>query len=265
MKLFALLLASAAFASPALAADITYDEPPAPAPVELAPVANWTGAYVGGQAGVAFGGSKGASGVDGFGGPTATNQDGTGAGFTGGGHVGYDYQMPNNVIVGGVADFNYIDHDKKTGVVLGQNGSATGQEFETKTDMKYFGTVRGKVGYGVDRVAVYGTGGLAYGKAKVNTDESNFNTSANGTGTTYTATSDSDKDKVGYAVGAGVDVLATQNVSFGLEYLYTDLGKAKSETTFTEANTVNPDTFTTKSKTDLDFHTVMAKASYRFN
>jgi outer membrane immunogenic protein len=264
MKRLAILFAATVFAAPALAADITYDEPPAPAPVDIAPTANWTGAYVGGQVGGALGGSKGAAGVDDFGGATDTFHSRSG-GVTAGVQAGYDYQMPNNVIVGGVADFNYIDHDRKSGVVLQQGGSATGVEYETKTQMKYFGTVRGKVGYGMDRVAVYGTGGLAYGHAKVKTQDDNFNTEVDGSGTTFVVDSDKDKDKVGYTLGAGVDVLATPNVSFGLEYLYTDLGKAKSTSTFTEANSADPETFTTKSKTDLDFHTVMAKAAYRFN
>jgi outer membrane immunogenic protein len=264
MKRIPLVLAFAVLAGPALAADVIYDEPPAPAPVDLAPAAGWTGFYVGGQAGVAGGGSTGASGVDGFGAPTDTFQRDTDVGFTGGAHAGYDYQMQNGVILGGVADINYIDHDKKSGVILG-DGTAGGAGYTTKTDVEYFGTVRGKVGYGMDRVAVYGTGGLAYGKVKVRPDSGNF---TDAVGTLYTADTDTDKDSVGYTVGAGVDVLATDNVSFGVEYLYTDLGKAKSDTTFTAANPapgVAPDTFSTKTRTDVDFHTVMAKGSYRFN
>ncbi|GGE24156.1 porin [Aureimonas endophytica] len=265
MKRIALLLAFAAvFATPALAADITYDEPPAPAPVEMAPAANWTGVYVGGQAGGAFGGSKGAAGVDGFPNDTATYRKGSDAGFTGGAHVGYDHQI-NNFIVGGVADFNYIDKDKKNGVVL-ENGTVNDASYESKADLKYFGTVRGKAGVAVDRVAVYGTGGLAYGKVNDGVSGNGTFTSANGT--TYSATANSDKDQFGYAVGGGVDVLATQNVSLGLEYLYTDLGKAQSQTNFAATSPVaagDASSFSAKTKTDLDFHTVMAKASYRFN
>lgn len=265
MKRIALLLAFAAVATPALAADVIYDEPPAPAPVEFAPSYNWSGLYVGGQAGVAFGGAKGASGIaGGFPDDAITFREKGGAGFVGGGNVGYDKQI-GNVIVGGVADFNYVDHDRGAGVVL-QDNSADGSTYRSKADIDYYGTVRGKIGVAYDRVAVYGTGGLAYGKVKDGVNGSDTFTSASGTG--YSVSADGDKDKLGYSVGAGVDVLATENVSFGLEYLYTDLGSAKSKTDFDAVGTPqagDPANFSAETKNDLDFHTVMAKAAYRFN
>ncbi|KAB0680001.1 outer membrane protein [Aureimonas leprariae] len=260
MKRFAILLAATALATPAFAADIITEEPPAPAPVEIAPAYNWTGLYVGGQAGAAFGGSSGAIGTD-LGVPldAVTFQKDTDVGFTGGVHVGYDYQLPSNIIIGGVVDFNYIDNDRKVGVDL-VDGTGDNTTFSNKVDLDYFGTVRGKVGYAFDRVAVYGTGGLAYGnpKNKVNDGEA---LALLGTG--FTSDTNSDKDSIGYSVGGGVDFLATEKLSFGLEYLYTDLGKAKTETTFT--NVATGDAFSVDTKTDVDFHTVMAKASYRFN
>ncbi len=53
MKRLALLLASAALASPAFAADVVYEEPAAPMAI-VAPVSNWTGLYLGVQGGGAF-------------------------------------------------------------------------------------------------------------------------------------------------------------------------------------------------------------------
>jgi outer membrane immunogenic protein len=263
MKRIALLLAASALATPAFAADIISEEPPAPAPLEVATY-NWTGLYVGGQAGVAGGGSSGAIGTD-IGVPlgalgVSTFQDGTDIGFTGGVHVGYDYQI-NNLLVGGVVDFNYIDSDRTVGGTL----PADLGTYSVDTDVNYFGTVRGKVGVAYDRVALYATGGLAYGDVDVDTKGAGNvidGLGAAGAGT-FTADTDTDKDDIGYTVGAGVDFLATPNLSFGLEYLYTDLGEAKSSTTFTEIST--GDSFSVDSKTDVDFHTVMAKASYRFN
>jgi len=109
MKRIALLLASTVVAGPAFAADVVYNEPPAPAPVEVAaPIANWTGFYVGGQAGVAFGGSN--SGFSGSTDPevgagtfSAFGSDQS-AGFIGGVHVGYDYQLSNNIVIGALAE-----------------------------------------------------------------------------------------------------------------------------------------------------------------
>ncbi len=263
MQRLALILAASAFAAPAFAADIISEEPPMPAPVEYSEPSDWTGLYVGGQAGVAFGGSRGAAGVEGFPDDSGTFRSKRDTGFTGGGHVGYDRQI-GNVIVGGVADFNYIDKDRRAGVVL-EDGTVDDSAYSNKTKVEYFGTVRGKAGYAMDRVAVYGTGGLAYGKVK--NDRSGDATFVSASGTAYDVTGDSDKDKVGYTVGAGVDVLATQNVSFGLEYLYTDLGKAKSQADFDAVSAVaagDPADFSAETKTDVDFHSVMAKASYRF-
>ena len=75
----------------------------------------WTGFYVGGQAGVAFNydsgpfSSTGSSFVGG-------GNDGE-TGFIGGVHVGYDQQI-NNLIVGVVADINYIDAESFTSFTL---------------------------------------------------------------------------------------------------------------------------------------------------
>ena len=76
-------------------------------------------------------------------------------------------------------------------------------------------------------------------------------------------TVDSNSDDVGYAVGAGVDYLVTPNLSLGLEYLYTDLGKTDTKVTYT--NGITRASFNADSSSDLDFHTVWAKASFRFN
>jgi outer membrane immunogenic protein len=259
MKRFVLLLSSVAFVTPALAADVIYEEPPAPAPmVEAAPLYNWSGFYVGGQAGVAFNRDSGAFSSDNtsFNG----NNDDSETGFIGGGHVGYDYQFSNNFVLGAVADLNYIDAEARSGFdVDGPNG---GGSFSADQDINFVGTVRAKAGYAMDRFMVYATGGLAYADIdnSINGGDVFTDTQAN----TYTVRKKSDSDDVGYAVGAGFDVLATQNVSFGLEYLYTDLGESKSKVSFNSDDATLPD-FDATSKTDLNYHSVMAKASYHFN
>jgi len=258
MKRFALLLASVAFVTPALAADVIYEEPPAPAPmVEAAPQYNWSGFYVGGQAGVAFNRDSGAFSSDSA--FAGGNEDGE-TGFIGGGHVGYDYQFANNFVLGAVADLNYIDASAKSSFDVTNNLGGT-DSFGVDSDINYTGTVRAKAGYAMDRFMVYATGGLAYadidnkrrgGTAFIDADDS------------YNVSSRTKSDDVGYAVGAGVDVLATQNVSFGLEYLYTDLGKTKTTVNFDAVGDAAND-FSATSKSDLDYHSVMAKASYHFN
>ncbi|KQT66217.1 MULTISPECIES: outer membrane protein [unclassified Aureimonas] len=259
MKRFALLLATTAFVTPAIAADVVYEEPPAPAAVYEAPTPSWTGFYVGGQAGVAFNRDSGAfsSSNSSF----VGGNDGEESGFIGGGHVGYDYQI-NNFIIGAVADLNYIDASASTSYTLPNNLGGT-TTFGADQDIDYVGTVRAKAGVAMDRFAVYATGGLAY--AGIDNKFNGSSTYINSAGQGFNVSARGDEDDIGYAVGAGFDVLATQNISFGLEYLYTDLGESKMDVTYTPAITGAGTTFTTGSNTDLDFHSVMAKASYRFN
>ncbi|WP_182084984.1 outer membrane beta-barrel protein [Aureimonas sp. ME7] len=262
MKRFALLLASTAFVTPALAADVVYEEPAAPV-VAIAPAYNWTGFYVGGQAGVAFNNdagdvrynpNTGAFATTAFSGGSGDSDD---AAFIGGVHVGYDYQI-NNFLVGVVADINYIDASSNSSFSI---TSAPGvvDTFGVSSDINFVGTVRAKAGIVADRFAVYATGGLAYADTDTKYFAPGTLTATNG----FVPTVNSDSDDVGYAVGAGVDYLVTPNLSLGLEYLYTDLGE--SDTTVTYTNGTLSQNFTATSNDDLDFHTVWAKASFRFN
>ena len=269
MKRFALLLASVAFAGPAFAADVVYDEPTPPV-IEIAPAYTFTGLYVGGQAGVAFGNDS--SGFDFnnddgvFGDDFFDNGNGdNGAGFIGGVHVGYDYQFSNNVLIGAIADINYIDADTSSFYRFNDGVGGVGG-FGVDRDINFVGSVRGKLGYVFDRFAVYGTGGLAYADTDTDTDNdfdaSNFASLA-ALGGNYDVDVNTDDDDVGYTVGGGVDYLVSPNFSVGLEYLYTDLGKSKVDVTY--SNDSFEETFKTSSDQDLDFHTVWAKASFRFN
>jgi outer membrane immunogenic protein len=63
-------------------------------------------------------------------------------------------------------------------------------------------------------------------------------------------------------------VKITDNVSFGAEYLYTNLGNGDSAATFTTGpftGGVAGGTTDFSTNDDFDFHTVTAKLSYRFN
>ncbi|TFF25629.1 porin family protein [Jiella endophytica] len=262
MKRFALLLATAAFATPAMAADILAPEPPAPAPMAIEPIAQtttWTGINLGVQAGAAMGGHAGEASFD----PGTTPAFGGGdvnydldGNFIGGANIGYDYQFQNNVVLGATADFSYIDRTKET-----TYSTPGGSNFTDETKLNYLGTVRAKLGYAMDNVMVYGTGGLAY--ADVKQDASAPSTAAGSEFAGYNFDTSNDKSSVGYAVGAGVDYMATQNLSFGVEYLYTNLGK--NEQTISGTNGVNDVEFKSNDDNDLDFHTVWAKAAYHFN
>lgn len=127
-------LGAFALAVPAGAADLS-TRPYAPA-ASYAPVAatNWTGFYVGANAGWGWGSG------------TFTNPNGALGGF----QAGYNYQFANPIVVGVEADFDF-------------SGMSAGG-----FSVDYIGTVRARLGYALDRFLVYGTGGFAYGDASAN-------------------------------------------------------------------------------------------------
>ena len=260
MKLLPIAALSTAFVTPAFAADLIVPEAPpmAQAPVEImAPTYTWSGLYIGGQAGGAFG-YDGAETVynsgPGFTGNFSPSSSGNDTSFIGGAHIGYDYQFDNNIVLGAVADISKMSNSGN------RDFSVNGANYSVKDQIDYLGTVRGRLGYAYDRFLVYGTGGLAYAKRSQSTG---FPSTTSGPFTGYNFSEKTDKTDTGYAVGGGLDYLATKNLSVGLEYLYTDLGKNDFSTKAT--NGLNQVDFSTKSNDSTDFHTVWAKVSYRFN
>ena len=166
--------------------------------LQEAPVAasyDWTGAYIGVNAGGGFGTFK-LSPSGGGGG----SFDFSASGFLGGIQAGYNWQV-GQFVYGVETDFQGSDIKAEL--------STGGPSLETKVD--WFGTLRARIGYTpVDRFLVYGTGGLAYGHEK----------------TSLPGAFDFSKTKVGWTVGAGAEYAITNNWSLKSEYLYTDLGKA---------------------------------------
>lgn len=184
------LSAATAGTAPVLAADL----PQAPAPAyEAVPAPqqsiDWTGIYLGGNLGWAFGNFANQSGGTGLG--TSAN------GVAGGLYAGYNYQVTPNVVVGAEADFSLTDLEDSR-----RNG---GLNVRSKSDWN--SNIRARVGYSFDRYMVYGAGGLALADLEVS-----------GAG---------DKDSktaLGWTLGAGGEAALTNNVSARLEYVYQDFG-----------------------------------------
>jgi outer membrane immunogenic protein len=90
------------------------------------------------------------------------------------------------------------------------------------SELKYFGTLRGRLGVDIGSVLVYATGGLAFGRI-----DSTFSATVVGAGPLPDG-SISGSDSVthtGYAIGAGVEAWLREDVSIRAEYLYADLGE----------------------------------------
>ncbi|HEY4140068.1 MAG TPA: outer membrane protein [Pseudolabrys sp.] len=184
-----ILLASAAlvsFAGAASAADM-----PARMPMKAVPylaVYNWTGFYVG--ANIGYGWGRDTAG----GSSTSLN------GVIGGGQIGYNWQM-NNLVLGLETDFQGS----------GQRADATGGGATLTERVRYFGTVRGRLGYAWDRTLVYVTGGYAYTNVGADLTFGGLTASSNTT-------------KSGYTVGGGVEYAFAGPWSVKAEYLYVDSG-----------------------------------------
>ncbi|MCE7026684.1 outer membrane beta-barrel protein [Jiella sp. CBK1P-4] len=268
-----LLITAAAvstFATHAFAADAIYEPAPAPAPMEMAPVSSgWTGLYVGVQGGGAFNPSD-PDNVDlrtngfAFGGSAIQTAFGSNfdssfdSSFAGGAHIGYDYQM-GSIVLGALADINALNVSQTA------SGFSSTPAFYTATrDLDYLVTARLRAGYLVTPTALaYATGGLAYGKVDYGFSTNSPAVVAPNPG----AIINEDEDDFGYTIGAGMEVLVTDNLSFAGEYLYTNLGSGDSYTRLSGGPFGGGVGGSTDfvSDDDFDFHTVTAKLSYKFH
>ncbi len=229
--LFAALLAGTALATPALAADLSRKAPVYKAPP--APIFTWTGFYVGVNAGYSFGndsdtvttgiGVANINAVADAARPPRVRLDREG--FIGGGQMGYNWQFGPNWVFGIEADIQYSDirdsvNAQTTLAVAGPAGTAAGTRNNLySTEMEYFGTVRGRLGYAWDRTLLYATGGLAYGEI---TNSATFTGVAPGFATQFVGRRSG--TETGYAVGGGIEHAFANNWSVKGEYLYYDLG-----------------------------------------
>jgi outer membrane immunogenic protein len=176
------------FAGAASAADIPRRPapPPAQAPY-FAPAYNWTGFYIGINAGGAWGTSRWDS---------ATSFDVSG-GLVGG-TLGYNWQS-GPFVFGVEGDIDWAD-------ISGSTNAAC--PLGCRTENGWLGTARGRIGYAFDRFLPYVTGGLAFGDIKASTP--GF---AGGSST-----------RTGWTAGAGLEFALAGNWTAKVEYLYVDLG-----------------------------------------
>jgi len=244
-------LALAAMTLPAAAADLGA-RPITKAPVAPPPAAfSWSGCYIGANAGWIHGRETFALTPSGnylnpAGVAAPPNAVGTGLlagdlaavqhnfkadddGFTGGGQVGCNWQA-GMLVLGAEADFNGTSLDSTFTRIFAPITSANpaftiGSETESVTKrLEWFSTVRGRVGFAVDRWLVYGTGGVVFADFKSATNVSFapagalpvFDTAVHaGAGSTTRARA---------VYGGGVEYAFTNNWTAKVEYLHMDLG-----------------------------------------
>jgi outer membrane immunogenic protein len=146
----------------------------APAPVSGY---SWTGPYLGGNLGYQWG--------------NTTRNPTNPAGIAGGVLGGYNWQT-GQFVFGSEADIT---------------ASAASDTFAPwKFSNRWFGTLRGRLGYAFNNILVYGTGGFAFGDGRVEVG----------------SLSES-RTHFGWTAGVGLEVGLTTNLSARVEYLFIDL------------------------------------------
>ncbi|MCW5681345.1 MAG: porin family protein [Xanthobacteraceae bacterium] len=190
--------------------------PSAPTYFTKAPVVNagWTGPYVGAHVGYGWGSFDNEI-------PGLASAPLNLRGVFGGVQTGYNWQVSRNWVVG-------IEADSSWGSIERTIGGET-------ADVDAMGTVRARLGYTMNNVMLYGTGGLAW----AHIDSASVATTAS-----------RDQFAVGWVAGAGIEYLIAPRWSAKIEYLYSDYGSLYDHPAFAF-------------NAALDSHTVKIGLNYR--
>lgn len=195
MNRYAIFLAAGisalALTSAVQAADLIVEQP------YVAPVADtgtWDGPFIGVFAGYGWGTATGAAL-----GLFPTSGDGTLdlAGWLVGVDAGYNFYLSDGVVLGIVGDIAWAN-------IGGEDAAGLGAP--TTADIGWLGSLRGRIGFDGGAFMPYLTGGLAVASATVDDGVADTNT------------------HMGWTVGAGVEIAATEDLSIDLLYRYSDYG-----------------------------------------
>ena len=274
MRFCVTLLAGCALSVGAQAADLRTKAPIYKAP--MVAVYDWTGFYIGGNAGGGWQDNKSASYTPNgallapiLGGPPPQSFRTSGA--LGGVQVGYNKQFSPNWVAGVEADFDGSDiKGSSTASFLGIGGLAPQLYSSTAAEqIRWFGTVRARLGFlPTSNLLIYGTGGFAYAKVDQNASILNVGGTSIAVGTaacvgfTTCYAGSSSRTATGWTAGGGAEYALSRNWTIRAEYLYVSLGGANN---FPENNVVfGPGDSFTASFNPTRFHVVRGGINYRF-
>ena len=199
-----------------LAADL-----PVKAPVMVAPPPppTWTGCYIGGNLGGAFGHAS-------VSGPNGGEASGDNSGFAGGGQVGCDIQFGGGWVFGFRNMFDWSNNSKSGTFPAGAFGVAPGTQPVVNFNNKWFDTLTARIGYAMQpNWLLYFQGGAAFVQRSTNVTY---------LGAQIGQTVNSSN---GWTIGGGVEWMFAPHWSAFLEGNYMDFGSTSGTTVVTPVRT----------------------------
>ena len=248
-KIVIALTAVAAFAGPALAADMAAKAPMRAAPVAYAP--SWTGCYIAGGGGYGMYNNEGPQITTATGVPFTVPITQGGRGYLATGQVGCDYQFGGNWVIGAFADADWTNiRGEHTGV-----GNNVGLNHDTQT-LNWSWAAGGRIGYLITpNLLTYFSAG--YTEAQLS--GANYLSFAGALLGVHT-----DKQRYqGYFVGAGDEYALNflPGLFWKTEYRFADYG---TKDVLNLANGTNVPTGVSE-RNHLYTHTIRSELVYRFN
>jgi outer membrane immunogenic protein len=232
---------------------------------EIEPALSWNGLYVGIHGGWAAGGWDGQPTYDGGMGPVPGVFDAgeiEGDNWLAGVTVGANKQL-GQIVLGIEADGSWGDFGGES--TFNAKGASAGYAWKIENSLDNLGTLRGRLGYALGPVLVYGTGGIAFGQTSgaltVTADHRQGFTP-----TKVTAVGEAEENHIGWVAGAGAEWAMGGGWSLKGEWLHIDLGEAAYRLTGT-AYPGTPGAFphTTDSyPSALEFEIFKAGLNFRF-
>jgi len=189
---------------------------------------DWSGFYLGGNAGYSVGRNPTTASIaNANGGFVNSNESFTmaPAGGLGGFQVGYNRQA-GHAVFGIEADWQATGQRDRACLFSCLDATIFGGPFRLTEEQKldWFATVRGRVGYAADHWLWYVTGGVAFARMESNRVYTKGAGLLNPQLPTTIVGSNANFDRVGFALGTGVETAIAGNWTAKLEYLYLDLG-----------------------------------------
>ena len=200
-----ILLATVALAALGSANALAADMPQRPvykAPVMMAPPPTWTGCYIGGNIGGAFGNASVTDNASG------AEVSGNGSGLAGGGQIGCDYQFSGGFVIG-LRDMFDGTSNKKSGTFA--TGPLAGDV--ANFNNQWFDTLTARLGYAVQPDwLLYFQGGGAWAQTSTNITAAGLQIGQ------------TSSTRTGWTIGGGLEWMFAPHWSTFLEGNYMDFG-----------------------------------------